>query len=78
MIDKVFKKFEHEEKEQKKCQLEIKREEAKEKASVLWRKMKEIKEQKAAEEKNKTTKVERRRGGQTEMQGGKRKGGKTT
>ena len=50
MIDEEFK---NEEKEKEKCELEIKREEAKEKASVLWKKMKAIEEQKAAEERMK-------------------------
>ena len=53
----IVKKFECEEKEQEKHQLEIKREEAKEKASVLWRKMQETEEQKAAEEKIKQQKL---------------------
>ena len=40
MIDEEFKNLEHEEKEKEKCKLELKRLEAKEKASVLWKKMK--------------------------------------
>ena len=50
LIDEEFRNLEHAEKE-KKCELEIKREEAKEKASALWKKLKAIEEQKAAEEK---------------------------
>ena len=51
MIDEEFKNLEHEEKGKERCQLELKRLEAKEKASVLWKRMKQIEEQKAAEEK---------------------------
>ena len=57
MIYEEFKNLEHEEKEKEKCKLELKRLEAKVKASVLWKKMKEIKEQKAAEEKLKQQKL---------------------
>ena len=55
-----FKNLEHEEKEHEKYQLEIKREEAKEKAGVLWKKMTEIEEQKAAKERIKEQKLRRR------------------
>ena len=40
MIDEEFKNLEHEEKEEEKCQLEIKRGEAKEKAIILRKKRK--------------------------------------
>ena len=51
LINEEFRNLEHAEKEKEKCELEIKNEEAKEKASALWKKMKAIEEQKAAEEK---------------------------
>ena len=51
LIDEDFRNLEHAEKEKEKRELEIKREEAKEKASALWKKLKAIEEQKAAEEK---------------------------
>ena len=57
MIDEEFKNLECAQKEKEKCELEIKREEAKEKASVLWTKMKEREEQKAAEERMKEQKL---------------------
>ena len=38
MRDEEFKNLEHAQKEKEKCMLEIKREEAKEKAGVLWEK----------------------------------------
>ena len=51
LINEEFRNLEHAEKEKEKHELEIKREEAKEKASALWKKLKAIEEQKAAEEK---------------------------
>ena len=50
LIDEEFRNLECAEKEKEKRELEIKRE-AKEKTSTLWKKLKAIEEQKAAEEK---------------------------
>ena len=57
MTDEEFKNLQCEEKEKEERKLELKRLEAKEKASVLWKKMKAIEEQKAAEEKLKQQKL---------------------
>ena len=53
MIDKEYKQLEQEQKDREKHELEIKRDEAREKAALLWQKRKQLEEQKVAEEKGK-------------------------
>ena len=53
MIDEEFKQLEQEQKDQQKWELEIKRDEARQKAALLWQKRKQMEELKVAEEKRK-------------------------
>ena len=53
MIYEEYKQLEQEQKHREKCELEIKRNEAREKAALLWQKRKELEKQKVAEEKRK-------------------------
>ena len=53
MIEEEFKQFEQEQKDREKWELKIKRDEARQKAALLWQKRKQIEEHKLAEEKRK-------------------------
>ena len=53
MIDEEFKHLEESQKEQEKWERQLMRDHAREKAAILWKKRKEIEEQKIGEEKRK-------------------------
>ena len=76
MIDEEYKQLEQEQKDREKCKLEIKRDEAREKAALLWQIRKQLEEQKVAEEKRKQQVLQEQEEGRWKQQEEKAKAAK--